>query len=147
MNQPVRTSDDDLSPQSESWAQISIRNSISGVAALVFAGGLLLVWTQTPAVVASAVTVVALGAAAVLAAQLRPVEPRELSPSEQAVVEALKADPEVNARLIRVSALEGAVRLVGRQETVQAVRAASRAAASAPGVEVVDNELEVMPSV
>jgi len=73
--------------------------------------------------------------------------PSEHAPAEEAVREALAADPRVNEHLIRVQVTEGIAYLSGRQDTVDARDAATETAAHVPGVLGVENDLEVLPSV
>jgi len=71
----------------------------------------------------------------------------EAAPLAETVKAALAADRRVNEHLISVQAENGAVYLTGRQETVDAVDAATEVATHVPGVVMVDNDLEVMPSI
>jgi hyperosmotically inducible protein len=81
----------------------------------------------------------------VTAAAGAPVDDRP--PLAESVKAALAADRRVNEHLVYVQAKNGAVYLTGRQETVDAVDAATEVAAHVPGVVAVDNDLEVMPSI
>jgi hyperosmotically inducible periplasmic protein len=74
-----------------------------------------------------------------------PVDDRP--PLAESVRAALAADRRVNEHLIYVEAENGAVYLTGRQETVDAVDAATEVATHVPGVVAVNNDLEVMPSI
>ncbi len=68
-------------------------------------------------------------------------------PMEDKVAAVLAGDPRVNAHLVKVRAEGGVVRLGGRQDTVDASRAASETASRVPGVTEVVNRIEILPSV
>ena len=65
---------------------------------------------------------------------------------EQTVREALAADRRVNENLVVVKVENREVFLSGRQDTIDAVRAATETVAHVPGVVAVSNEMEVLPS-
>jgi len=68
-------------------------------------------------------------------------------PPEEAVRRALADDDRVNEHLVSVRVENGVAYLTGRQDTVEAREAATEAAAHAPGIVGVVNDLEVLASV
>jgi osmotically-inducible protein OsmY len=73
--------------------------------------------------------------------------PTDHPPLEEAVREALAADPRVNEHLISVHVTNNTAFLTGRQDTIGARDAATEVAAHVPGIVAVENDLEVLPSV
>jgi osmotically-inducible protein OsmY len=64
---------------------------------------------------------------------------------EETVLEALEADPRVNARLIDVQVELGIAYLTGRQPTVEASQSATAVTAHVPGILGVSNAIEILP--
>jgi osmotically-inducible protein OsmY len=75
---------------------------------------------------------------------LTPLAP-QVTDVEDQVGKAIERMAELDARSIRVTAIDGRVQLHGHVHSFAEKRAASRSAASAPGVTGVDNEIVVTP--